>query len=183
MGGDGPWPGQWGSQVSWSAEASWEGGARGQLRPGLRLSPSLREVPWLLQERGGRPDSQWHQPFREVVVFFILFFLRHESYPLESWVEEGVGGACGCVGGGVLCGWPGITSWTRVGPPGWESWATMSRRRWVQPSLLFPHHPGTGYGVGSLGDIFDLVDLFSDHLENHHNSREKTKGQTQKTGR
>ena len=37
-------------QVSWSGEASWEGGARGQLRPGLRLSPSLREVPWLLQE-------------------------------------------------------------------------------------------------------------------------------------
>lgn len=114
-------------QVSWSAEASWEGGARGQLRPGLRLSPSLREVPWLLQERGGRPDSQWHQPFREVVLFFILFFLRHDSYPLESWVEEGVGGACVYVGVGGLCGWPVITSWTRVGPPGWESRAAMSR--------------------------------------------------------
>lgn len=29
----------------------------------------------------------------------------------------------------------------------------------------------------------ERIDLFSDHLENHHNSREETKGQTQKTGR
>ena len=51
------------------------------------------------------------------------------------------------------------------------------------PSLLSLTIWGTGHWVGTVRDIFDLVDLFSDHLENHHNSREKTKGQTQKTGR
>ncbi|KAB0396951.1 hypothetical protein E2I00_010657 [Balaenoptera physalus] len=40
---------------------------------------------------------------------------------------------------------------------------------------------GTGHWVSTIRNIFDLVDLFSDHLENHHNSREETKGQTQKT--
>lgn len=70
------------------------------------------------------------------------------------------------------------------GGPAWVRVPGRPERRQVVlplPGLLTIR--GTGHGVSTLGDIFDLVDLFSDHLENHHNSREETKGQTQKTGR
>lgn len=131
MGGDGPWPTQNSGEVR-CQEAGFlvcrgelGGRSKGATPPWAETVTFSAGGP--LAPAGGRPDSQWHQPFREVVLFFILFFLRHDSYPLESWVEEGVGGACVYVGVGGLCGWPVITSWTRVGPPGWESRAAMSR--------------------------------------------------------
>lgn len=85
-----------------------------------------------------------------------------------------MGGVCVCWGGGAV--W--LASHHQLDSGGPAGVGVLGR-----PSLLSLTIWGTGHWVGTIGDIFDLVDLFSDHLENHHNSREKTKGQTQKTGR
>lgn len=68
---------------------------------------------------------------------------------------------------------PVITSWTSWGGPvaGMRFLGCPEQRRAA-------HH----YWVSTDGDIFDSG-FFSAHPENHHDSREETKGQTQKTGR
>ena len=81
------------------------------------MSPFLPEAPWLLREWGeaGKARSTVASAFQRSCFVFYFIFSKTRLISSESWVEEGVGGRVCMLGWGGQCGWPVITSWTRVG--------------------------------------------------------------------